>query len=53
MAEFCLNCFNEKLNHTGKKLTEDDVVLQWDFCEGCGKNLPCVMQIIDKEHDDE
>lgn len=52
MAEFCLACFNQKLNPTGKELTEEDVILQWDFCEGCGKNLPCVVQII-KEYDDE
>ncbi len=41
MAEFCLDCLN-KLN--GTKRTEDDVILQEDFCEECGKLVPCVVR---------
>ena len=48
MAEYCLECFNKCL-HTGERLTEDDVLMQWDFCEKCGKNLPCVIYIRSKE----
>lgn len=44
MADFCLKCFNNYL-HTGEHLTEDDVIMQWDFCEKCGKNLPCVIYV--------
>ena len=32
MADFCLKCFNA-INKENK--TEDDVVMQWDFCERC------------------
>ena len=42
MAEFCLECFNQ-LNET--KLTEKEVVLQEDLCEGCGLIKPCVISI--------
>lgn len=48
MAEFCLKCFNECL-HIGENLTEDDVIMQWDMCERCGRNLPCVIQIKTQE----
>ncbi len=46
MAEFCLNCFNI-INKENK--TKDDVVMQWDFCERCGKNLPCVIFVKTEE----
>ncbi len=41
MAEFCLSCLN-KLD--GVQLTEADVILEDDFCEGCGKVVPCVVR---------
>ncbi len=41
MAEFCLDCLN-KLE--GAHLTEADVILEENFCEGCGKVAPCVMR---------
>ena len=41
MAEFCLDCLNEL---DGTHLTEADVVLAEDFCEECGKVVPCVMR---------
>ena len=44
LAEFCLDCMNETLDEH-KKLTEKDVVLEWDLCEGCGKWKPCVIAI--------
>ncbi len=40
MAEFCLDCLN-KLE--GTQFTEDEVILMDDFCEECGKNVPCVV----------
>jgi len=40
MAEFCLDCLN-KLD--GTELTEWDVILMDDLCEGCGKVVPCVV----------
>lgn len=40
MAEFCLDCFN-KLG--GTSYTRRDVVLDQDFCEGCGEVKPCVV----------
>ena len=45
MADFCLKCFN--INKENK--TEDDVVMQWDFCERCNQNLPCVIYVKTKE----
>lgn len=41
MAEFCLDCLN-KLE--GTHFTEQDVILEEDFCEECGKIAPCVMR---------
>jgi len=41
MAEFCLDCLN-KLD--GTHLTEADVILMDDLCEGCGKVVPCVVR---------
>ncbi|MGN1327580.1 MAG: hypothetical protein ACI4VQ_05870 [Clostridia bacterium] len=46
MAEFCLNCFNI-IN--GENKTEDDVITQWDFCEKCKKNAPCVLYVKTEE----
>ena len=42
MAEFCLDCFNKT---NGTKLTDKDVIMEDDFCEGCSKVKPCVMAI--------
>ena len=42
MAEFCLECFNQ-MNDT--KLTDKEVILEDDLCEGCGEVKPCVMTI--------
>jgi len=41
MAEFCLKCMNEM---DGTHLTEADVILDFDLCEGCGKVMPCVIR---------
>ncbi len=41
MAEFCLDCLNKM---DGTHLSEADVVLLDDFCEGCGKVVPCVVR---------
>ncbi len=41
MAELCLDCLN-KQGRT--QLTEADVILLDDFCEGCGKIVPCVVR---------
>jgi len=41
MAEFCLDCLN-KLD--GTQVSEADVILLDDFCEGCGKVAPCVVR---------
>lgn len=40
MAEFCLKHYNEMFD---ENLTEKDVVLEMDFCEGCGDIQPCVI----------
>ena len=40
MAEFCLKHYNELFD---ENLTEKDVVLELDFCEGCGAVKPCVI----------
>ena len=44
MAEFCLDCFN-RIN--GEAYTIAEVELADDFCEGCGRWLPCVMEVIE------
>ncbi len=41
MAEICLDCL-DKLD--GTQLTEADVILLDDFCEECGKVVPCVVR---------
>ena len=43
MAEYCLECFN--IYCSDKKLTENDVLLDDDLCEGCGEWKPCVVII--------
>jgi len=43
MAEFCLECF--KKIDGDKSLTEDDVILSDDLCEGCGEWKPCVIRV--------
>ncbi len=40
MAEFCLKHYNEMFD---ENLTEEDVVLEMDFCEECGDIKPCVI----------
>lgn len=45
MAEFCLECFNE-LN--GTHYTKGDVILEFDFCENCGKYRKCIGKL--REH---
>jgi hypothetical protein len=55
MSDFCLDCFNKYISDEQK--TEDDVIMQWDICEGCGKNKPCVIFVksgdrIERELDD-
>ncbi len=46
MAEFCLDCFNEYFSE--KKLTEKDVIMDFDLCEECGKWKPCVIRLKEK-----
>lgn len=46
MAEFCLDCYN-KLNNSN--LTEDDVVLDDDFCEECAQWKECIVTINPKK----
>ena len=35
MAEFCLDCFNKYISK--KKVTEKDVIMDYDLCEECGE----------------
>lgn len=42
MAEYCLDCFNQV---NGTKLTDKEVIIEEDVCEGCNKVKPCVMSI--------
>ena len=42
MAEFCLKHFNEMFD---EELMEKDVVLEEEFCEGCGEMKPCVIAL--------
>ncbi len=43
MAEFCLDCFNEYF--ADEKVTEADVLMEEDLCEGCGEWKPCVIRL--------
>lgn len=45
MAELCLGCFNKTFN---KNLTEKDVKLSPDICEGCGKEKETVVIVKKK-----
>lgn len=47
MADFCLKCFNKYV--ADKHYTEDDVIMQYDICEGCKQNLPCVIYVKTEE----
>ncbi len=49
MAEFCLDCVNNYFMGKKEKLTEDDVIMCEDFCEGCGEIKDCVIKIKEKE----
>lgn len=40
MAEYCLDCFNKIFK---KNLSEEDIKLSTDICEGCGKVKPTVV----------
>ena len=42
MAEFCLKHYNEMFD---ANMTEKDVVMEMDFCEGCAEEKPCVISI--------
>lgn len=46
MAEFCLDCFNQYVSD--EELTEEDVLLDLDLCEGCGEIKPCVVRVKKK-----
>lgn len=43
MAEFCFACFKEI--DGDQTLTEDDVVMDIDLCEGCDEWKPCVIRV--------
>lgn len=45
MAEFCLECTNKYLMEENNQLTEEDVTMDMDFCEGCGEWKQCVITI--------
>lgn len=45
MAEFCLDCLNKYLMEKNSQLTKEDVTMDMDLCEGCGKWKPCVIKI--------
>jgi hypothetical protein len=45
MAEFCLSCYNKLFD---KNLTEKDVKLSPDICEGCGETKDTVVIIKKK-----
>ena len=44
MAEFCLDCLNKFIGDEKERLAEDDVVMDWDFCEECEKWKMCVIK---------
>lgn len=48
MAEFCLDCFN-RINGTNR--SADSVILEDDFCEGCGTCKPCVIGLKSPQDD--
>lgn len=48
MAELCLDCMNKYMMEKGKKLTEKDVTMSEDWCEGCCEWKPCVITIKKK-----
>ena len=48
MAEYCLECMNKYIMEEHEQLTERDVKLGFDLCEGCEKFKPCVIAIKKK-----
>ena len=49
MAEVCLECMNTYLMDENNQLTEEDLTMDEDLCEGCGQWNPCVITIRNKE----
>ena len=47
MAEFCKECFKEKLTVPSDGITDDMLVVSEyvDFCEGCGEWKPVVLYV--------
>ncbi len=47
MAEFCKECFKEKIAVPSDNITDDMLMLSaaWDICEGCGEYRPMVVGI--------
>ena len=45
MAEYCLDCVNKYLMKEDNQLTEEEVTMDMDFCEGCGGWKLCVIRI--------
>lgn len=43
MAEFCLECENKALGPDYEPIPEGAVVLDMDYCEGCGEWKPCIV----------
>ena len=48
MAELCLDCMNKYAMGNGKRLTEKDVTMSDDWCEGCCEWKLCVITIKKK-----
>ena len=45
MAEFCLRCFNEYIKPENEYYKESDLIIDYDFCEGCAEWKMCVVGI--------
>ena len=52
MAEFCKECFMEKIAIPSDGTTEDMLIMsvEPDFCEGCGKIKPFVIEVKEKTY---
>lgn len=50
MAQYCWDCFNNLIENS---LTLDDVILEYDICDNCKQNLPCILGVKKEVIDDD
>lgn len=45
MAEFCLECLNKQIEDKKEYYDEKDMIMSFDFCEGCEEWKMCAVSL--------